>query len=158
MEKTKQIIEHSGVPARQLKFEITESCLVKDIEHVNALLMELQEIGIRIELDDFGTGYSSLNTLYNLPIHALKIDRSLVSNIEGENPTRAIISASIAMAKAMSMEVIAEGVETRAQSVFLGQAGVTVQQGYYFSRPLPFDAFATFLEERKEKPFQMVTS
>lgn len=141
LETTSKLIKKSGVPTKHLKFEITESCLVKDFKFVNRVLSELLELGIRIELDDFGTGYSSLTSLYHLPISGLKIDRSLISNINSKNPSKALIRATAAMAKAMSMEVIAEGVETIEESNFLRKEGIDIQQGFHFYKPLPFEDF-----------------
>lgn len=151
LKNTKQIIKDSGVAASQLKFEITESCLVKDFEAVNSVLEKLRHLGIRIELDDFGTGYSSLMSLYNLPINGLKIDRSLVSNINSNNSSKALIRATIAMGRAMAMEIIAEGVETLEESNFLTNEGTDIQQGFYFSRPLCFDDFVALLASPSPK-------
>lgn len=144
--RTKAIIQRSGVDIRRLKFELTETCLVQDLERGRAILSELRDIGLMIELDDFGTGYSSLNSLNKLPINALKIDCSLVQGIECETSTKAIVRATIAMAKAMSMHVIGEGVETAAQNEFLVAEGCDILQGFLYARPMPYDAFVSYLD------------
>lgn len=148
--KMKAIIERSGVNTRRLKFELTETCLVQDLERGKAILSELRELGLTIELDDFGTGYSSLNSLNKLPIHTLKIDCSLIHGIENENSTKAIVRATLAMARAMSLEVIAEGVETPGQRKFLIDEGCDILQGYLYARPMPYDAFAEYLVKHSD--------
>jgi len=148
LHNTKTIIENSGINPSLLRFEITESCLVEDFQHVNKTLAKLRSLGILIELDDFGTGYSSLNSLYQLHINALKIDKSLIKNIDSEDHSKEIIRAAIAMAKAMSVKVIAEGVENRAQKEFLRREKCDYQQGFYYSKPLPFHQFEALLTKR----------
>ena len=103
-------------------------------------------MGILIELDDFGTGYSSLNSLKKLPLSTIKLDRSLINDIGTKNVGGdAIVRAAVAMAKAMSMKIIAEGVETTAQKDFLVREGCDLLQGYLLARPMPFDDFVQYL-------------
>jgi len=150
-EKMKAIIIRSGVNINTLKFELTESCLIQDLERGQDILSKLSDLGLKIELDDFGTGYSSLNSLNKLPINALKMDCSLVHGIDEENSTKPIIRATLAMAKAMSMKVIAEGVETREQNQFLINEGCDMLQGYLYARPMPYDAFVEYIQNYEAK-------
>jgi hypothetical protein len=108
--------------------------------------------GVRIQIDDFGTGYSSLSYLRELPIDTLKIDRSFVNHVD-ENPAdQAIVSAILAMAKSLSLRVVAEGIETAAQLEVLNRHGCEVAQGFFFSRPLPAEQCRALLEELATRP------
>lgn len=162
LEKVKDIISGSGIDPRRLKFELTETCLLHDLDTGRATLESLQQMGIHIELDDFGTGYSSLNLLKNLPINTLKIDRSLIHGIETGSQGRTLVRAAIAMARAMSMTVIAEGVETQRQESFLVEEGCDIMQGFRYARPMPLPEFTSYLEDNSrsgskgEKPRLLV--
>ncbi|MBU1195269.1 MAG: EAL domain-containing protein [Proteobacteria bacterium] len=146
IEKVRKIITEKKVDTRRLKFELTETSLVQDLHRGNAILTELRDMGLSIELDDFGTGYSSLNALNNLPLNTLKIDRSLVNGVESDKSSSAIVRAVIAMAKAMSLTTIAEGVETQFQRDFLISEGCDILQGFLYARPMPYDDFIKFVE------------
>jgi diguanylate cyclase (GGDEF)-like protein/PAS domain S-box-containing protein len=152
LKKIETIISNNGVDPRQLKFELTETCLLHDLAKGRATLKALQKKGIHIELDDFGTGYSSLNLLKNLPINTLKIDQSLINGIETGDQGKALVRAAIAMARAMAMTVVAEGVETRIQENFLLKEGCDMMQGYRYARPLPLKDFMVYLEENNRFP------
>lgn len=119
----------------QLVLEITESVAVQDISDLSAKMEALQQIGVGISLDDFGTGYSSLAYIQQLPFDTLKIDQSFVQDIHQDPNDAAIVEAVLAMAKALDVDVIAEGVETREQRDFLRHRGCHLYQGYYFSKP-----------------------
>ncbi|EMS81648.1 putative bifunctional diguanylate cyclase/phosphodiesterase [Desulfotignum phosphitoxidans] len=147
LEKVKAIISSSGIDPRRLKFELTETCLLHDLDSGRATLESLQQMGIHIELDDFGTGYSSLNMLKNLPINTLKIDQSLIHGIETGSQGKTLVRAAIAMARAMSMTVIAEGVETERQESFLVEEGCDIMQGFRYARPMPLPDFTAYLNE-----------
>lgn len=151
LHKVSNLIDRSGVVVSRLKFELTESCLIKDLERAQSILSVLREMGIKIELDDFGTGYSSLNSLKNLPLDTLKIDRSLIHGIEGDPRDGAIVKAAIAMAKSLSLDVIAEGVETNQQRDFVVGEGCTMLQGFLFAKPAPLTDLVGFLEEHNQK-------
>ncbi|WP_022665237.1 sensor domain-containing protein [Desulfospira joergensenii] len=144
--KIVSIFKRTGVDPRRLKFELTETCLIQDMNRGRLILNELRGLGLRVELDDFGTGYSSLNSINNLPLNALKLDRSLIQGIENEGSSTAIVRAALAMAKAMSLMAIAEGVETRGQRDFLVKEGCEMLQGFYFARPMPYDDFKNYLQ------------
>lgn len=126
------------VPAESLYLELTESAVIQGEAGVLETLRKLQKIGIRIALDDFGTGYSSLSYLRHLPIDILKIDRSFIQDL-GQQNNNVILSAIITMAHALSLEVVAEGVETQCQFAFLKKEHCNLLQGYLFHRPEPVD-------------------
>lgn len=145
LSKVKRAIDQSDVEVRRLKLELTESSLFQDLEHASEVLQELRDLGLRIELDDFGTGYSSLTSLKRLPLDTLKLDGSLVHDIADDERGSAIVRAAIAMAKALSLKVVAEGVETPEQHAFLVREGCEMLQGFLFARPMPFEDFAVQL-------------
>lgn len=137
--KVEQALTSEPDAARCLSFELTENALFVDMDHAIEVLGQLHRLGLGIELDDFGTGYSSLSYLKRLPLDALKLDGSLVEDSTGDARDAAIVRAVIAMAKTLSLKVIAEGVETHAQRDFLAQEGCDVLQGFLLARPMPFD-------------------
>ena len=138
---------HDIIPTR-LKLEITESVLLKNVERAIATMSALQEIGVRFSLDDFGTGYSSLQYLKRLPIDQLKIDQSFIRDIATDSSDKAIVCAIIAMAHSLNMDVIAEGVETEDQRLFLLEKNCTHYQGYLFGKPVPIKQFEESLRKR----------
>jgi diguanylate cyclase (GGDEF)-like protein len=137
------------MPAR-LKLEITESVLLKNVEGAIATMNALNEFGVRFSLDDFGTGYSSLQYLKRLPIDQLKIDQSFIRDIATDTSDKAIVCAIIAMAKSLNLDVIAEGVETEDQRLFLLERGCNHYQGYLFSQPVPVEEFKALLRKDAE--------
>ena len=130
----------TGFPANKLEIEITESFLMGNELEATRVLSHLRNMGINIAIDDFGTGYSSLNYLKQLPIDKLKIDRSFIQHLPGSHKDRAIVQTVIALGKALSLEVIAEGVETQEQKELLLSLGCFSAQGYLYSRPLPSES------------------
>jgi diguanylate cyclase (GGDEF)-like protein len=128
-----------------LQLEVTESVLMQDLEASLKVLRQLHGIGIGLSVDDFGTGYSSLSYLKQLPLKALKIDRSFVRDVPADPDDVAITRAIIAMAHNLKLEVIAEGVETAPQLEFLLEHHCDQYQGYFFSPPVPADRFADLL-------------
>ena len=154
IDKVIAIINKTGVDPGQLRFELTETCLVQDVDRAKVILNQLCNIGLKIELDDFGTGYSSLNSVNNFPLSALKIDRSLISGIEQKKSKKAIVKAALSMAKAMDMSTIAEGVETKGQIEFLIQEGCDIFQGFYYARPMSFEAFTASLTKEVPSPVE----
>lgn len=129
-------LDDSGLPPELLELEITETVLMQHIDVIYEVLEQLNDKGVRIAIDDFGTGYSSLSYLKRFPIATLKIDRSFVNDIASDPNDKAIVSAIIAMAKQLNLEIIAEGVETKDQLEFLQVLSCNFVQGYYFSKPL----------------------
>jgi diguanylate cyclase (GGDEF)-like protein/PAS domain S-box-containing protein len=130
-----QILEETGLEAKYLVLEITES-MTMDLKKVTTVLNELKQLGVRISIDDFGTGYSSLAYLVNLPIHYLKIDKSFTKDISHSKNYKNIVSTIILMAHNIGLEVIAEGVETREQYDFLLEHKCDSVQGFWFSKPV----------------------
>ncbi len=140
VEDVARVLEDSALPPHALKLEVTESAAVEDAEAAAATLGALKEMGVRIAIDDFGTGHSSLSRLRNLPVDALKIDRSFVGGL-GLNPKdTAIIGSVIGLAKALGLAVAAEGIETDDQATRLRALGCDLGQGYHFAKPLPVGA------------------
>jgi diguanylate cyclase len=131
------IVTESGIDASALELEITESVLMKDDEWAKQAVVLLKKIGVSLAIDDFGTGYSSLGRLRHLPVDRLKIDRSFVTNLIDCAEDRAIVMAIIAMARSLSIEVTAEGVENLRQLMFLQENECQEAQGFLFSRALP---------------------
>lgn len=141
VESLRQLLGEHGLPGDLLELELTESILIADADEAMRRAKALRELGIRLALDDFGTGYSSLGYLKRFPIERLKIDRSFVADIPGNEEDQAIVIAIIELARAMRLSVTAEGVETEAQRVFLARHGCTELQGYLAAPALPADEF-----------------
>jgi EAL domain-containing protein (putative c-di-GMP-specific phosphodiesterase class I) len=139
LESVREVIENTGMPARYLDLEITESMLATDPDRIVTMLADVSRMGVTLTLDDFGTGYSSLSYLTRLPFHTIKIDRSFISEIELPRQ-RDIVQAIIAVAHSLNMRVIAEGIESPLQMTILRELGVDEVQGFYMSKPLEVDA------------------
>jgi diguanylate cyclase (GGDEF)-like protein/PAS domain S-box-containing protein len=139
-----QALADSGLAPAALEIELTEGMLVEDPDMAAALLHQLAGLGIGLAIDDFGTGYSSLSYLKRYPLNRLKIDQSFIRDLAHDPNDAAIVDAVIALANALKMEVIAEGVETEEQLRFLLAQGCEDIQGYYFGRPCPASEFSTF--------------
>ncbi len=146
-----QALADSGLEPRYLELEITESIAMEYADGTIARLNELKAMGLTISMDDFGTGHSSLSYLKRFPIDTLKIDQSFVQNVLLDSQDAAIAAAITTMARSLKMRVVTEGVETQEQIVFLRDQERDEVQGYYFSHPLPADAFALLL--RSNLPF-----
>ncbi|QDZ30112.1 bifunctional diguanylate cyclase/phosphodiesterase [Noviherbaspirillum sp. UKPF54] len=140
----RQLLQETGVASHLLQLELTESALMRNIETSIAILRDLKQMGVQIAIDDFGTGYSSLSYLSQLPIDVLKIDRSFVHAITGNNDNGVIVSAVIGMGASLSQRVIAEGVETKEQLDFLHAHHCDEGQGYLFSAAMPAEEFGRF--------------
>ncbi len=140
----REVLAQIGLEPRYLKLELTETILLHNVEEALVTLRELQALGVRISIDDFGTGYSSLSYLKKLPISELKVDHSFVRDLPHNEDDMAITSAILALADALSLEVVAEGVENQDQVNFLLDNGCDVVQGFLFQRPMPAAEFAEF--------------
>jgi EAL domain-containing protein (putative c-di-GMP-specific phosphodiesterase class I) len=145
----------SGLKARLLVLEATETIMLENREATLATLRELKRLGIGLAIDDFGTGYSSLAYLKRFPLDTLKIDGSFVRDLGGDGDDQAIVDAIIAMAKRLKLHVLAEGVETPQQAARLLHMGCYRMQGYYFSRPLPAGEIAAFVAAAQRSKGQL---
>ena len=144
----RETLQRHGLAGADLELEITESVVMDDPDASIGKLDALREIGIKLSIDDFGTGYSSLSYLKLLPIHTLKLDQSFVRDIESDPNDVAICTATIALAHNLGLTVVGEGVETKAQHVFLTSHGCDYLQGYLFSRPVPAAEALAFIRQR----------
>ena len=128
-----------------VELEITESAVMLDPTQALAILAELHSMKIRLSIDDFGTGYSSLAYIKKLPVDTIKIDRSFVMDMENDSNDEAIVRATVGMAHSLGLKVVAEGIETLGAWKMLEEMGCDIAQGYFISRPLPFDQLSAFL-------------
>ncbi len=145
-------IRRTGVKPHRLKLELTESLLADRMEITIAKMGTLKALGVTLSLDDFGMGYSSLSALKRLPLDQLKIDKSFVADLLTDPNDAAISRAIITLAQSLSLEVVAEGVETQAQRNFLMDQGCDQFQGYLFSKPLPIDQLERYLMAQAPHP------
>ncbi|MEG2633187.1 MAG: EAL domain-containing protein [Oscillospiraceae bacterium] len=140
-------LRRSNVPAGMIELEITENIVYKDLDKLITVLNVLHEKGFRISIDDFGSGYSSLNVLKNLPVDIIKLDRFMLSETLNSKREKTVVANIIRMAKELDMSVVAEGVETREQVLFLRGCGCETVQGFYYSKPIPAEKFAELLRD-----------
>ena len=138
-------LQKTGLDPSSLILEITESAIVENEPSANTTLQELAALGTQLAIDDFGTGYSSMSYLKRFPANFLKIDRSFVKELEEQPEGRPILSAMIALAQALNMVAITEGVETAEQLAQLRKMGCEMAQGYCFSEPLSSEAASALL-------------
>ena len=132
----RKVLRETGLDPKYLELELTESLLLTNADVMFSILQDLREMGVKLAIDDFGTGYSSLSYLRQFQVNRLKIDRSFVQDVAANPDDAAIATAIIKMAKALNLEVLAEGVETEAQMSFLRAQQCFDVQGYYFSKPV----------------------
>jgi diguanylate cyclase (GGDEF)-like protein/PAS domain S-box-containing protein len=150
IKKVESALSDTGLKPELLELEITESIMVTDVEETIRILHEFVDMGIQISVDDFGTGYSSLSYLRRFPVHTLKIDKAFVDRITERKEDDDLVRAIIAMGHSLGMKVIAEGVETDTQLLFLKSFQCNIIQGYYYSKPLPLDEFMNFIKNWKQ--------
>jgi diguanylate cyclase (GGDEF)-like protein len=139
-------IEQSGIDPSQIEFEITESLLIKDFEKTKLLLDEMHAVGCAIALDDFGTGYTSMSYLARLPIDIIKVDKTLVHNIDVNNNLMSIVKAIVTMSDGLGIKNIFEGVETMAELAVIKKMGGEIIQGFLFSKPLDTEEAIKWLD------------
>jgi diguanylate cyclase (GGDEF)-like protein len=130
-------LKDSGLEARYLEMELTESLIMQDVEQAVATMNELQSLGVQLSIDDFGTGYSSLSALKTFPVARLKIDKSFIEHLPSNENDKAVAGAVISLGQKLNLRVIAEGVETDEQVAFLRENNCDEMQGYHFSKPIP---------------------
>lgn len=151
VQEVKQILKKTGLPARNLKLEITESVVMENAELATNMLKQLSDLNVHLCIDDFGTGYSSLSYLHRFPVDTLKIDRSFVNRIEEKDENVEIVRTIATLARNLGMEVVAEGVESEDQLACLKALNCEYAQGYLFSRPLIREAATAFIENDRQK-------
>ena len=144
-------LEKAGISGDQLELEIKENSILHDEEHTRRTFDEIRDLGVSIALDRFGTGYSSLTHLRRFPIDRLKIDRSIVRQMETDPSKAAIVGGIIGLARQLSIGVVAEGVENEDELRLLRAKGCEDMQGYLFSKPLPPDQVTRFFERDKSE-------
>jgi EAL domain-containing protein (putative c-di-GMP-specific phosphodiesterase class I) len=157
-ERVSRILKETGLPATCLELEITESGLMETGGDVEQFLHTLHKLGVTLSIDDFGTGYSSLAYLKRFPVHQLKIDRSFIQDLPGNDNDSQLVSTMIAMARGMNLRVVAEGVEMPDQETLLASKGCDIAQGYLYSRPLPAEQLSQYLIENQFKGQSVQTS
>lgn len=146
MERVSVILQETGMHPDLLELELTEGALMQGFEEATDSMWRLKSLGVRLSVDDFGTGYSSLSRLARFPLDSLKIDRSFLKGVPGEPDMEGIVSAIIAMARSLGLEVIAEGVEQEAQIDFLLRQGCARCQGFLYSKPQRAEQIRLVLE------------
>ncbi|MDP3845146.1 MAG: EAL domain-containing protein [Pseudomonas sp.] len=149
-ELIRQVLTDTGLSAKYLEIELTESLLMNDGDATLKALVKIKDIGVSLALDDFGTGYSSLAYLKRFPFDTLKIDRSFIQDITNNADSAALTKSIIFMANALNLKTVAEGVETEGQLAFLINNQCDAMQGYYFSRPVPSAALTHMLQQEEK--------
>lgn len=152
VQKVRETLAEFEIDPTRLKLEITETAMLKDLNRVRGLLQELRALGVRIAIDDFGTGYSSMAYLRHLPVDTLKIDRSFVSTLGGDERVDGVVRAMIVMAQTLGLDVTSEGIETAEQLGVLRSLGCDSGQGYLFAKPLNAVGIAQFLAAPRHQP------
>lgn len=142
------VVERHGLTSRDVELEVTEGSLMDAATSEDAV-RQLAALGFRIAIDDFGTGYSSLSRLHRLPVHKLKIDRAFIGQLEGDRIGTSIVESILALANRLGLKTVAEGVETREQSLWLKEAGCTLIQGYYYARPMARERLIDWIQDRR---------
>lgn len=151
---TNQLIslaERFGIPARQITLEITESLFMSDHGIKIKNFHVLKKAGFNFSIDDFGTGYSALSYLRQFPVESLKVDKSYIVELGDTQQADTLVKVIIQMAKTLGIAVVAEGVETREQMLFLKNIGCEYIQGFYFAKPMPRDEFLAFIVEARKR-------
>ena len=145
VDEIRDTLRATGLPADRLELEITESVLLAEGEETTSALRAIRDLGVRLVLDDFGTGYSSLSYLRRMPLDTIKIDRSFVLGIDEDNSNLPIVKAVIALAHALGIDVVAEGIETAGQRALLRDLVCDRGQGYFYARPQASEMLSALL-------------
>jgi EAL domain-containing protein (putative c-di-GMP-specific phosphodiesterase class I) len=157
-ERVARALGATGLPAAALEVELTESVLIHDTEAMLASLHALKALGVGIAIDDFGTGYSSLAYLHAFPIDRLKIDQSFVRELGRRTDSQVVVRGIVQLARALSLETVAEGVEDRAAAQLLREMGCQRAQGYLFARPMPAADFSAFARQAGRERLALVAA
>lgn len=144
----KRVLSQTRMPPHYLEFELTESAIMQNPDRASMILRRLRKLGVALSIDDFGTGYSNLSQLKRFPISCLKIDRSFTSGMNSDIQDAAIVKAVVALAHSLNLEVVAEGIETQEQLVFIRDIKCQQYQGYLCSKALSSEDFQAFLHDR----------
>ena len=144
-------VDQNNVPRDKYYVEITESAFVEDAKEVIPVISRIRNSGFKVEIDDFGSGYSSFGALADLPFDVLKIDMQFIRSMDNNPKVKDIIKMIINLSKMLNATTVAEGVETKEQYLFLKENGCDVIQGYYFSKPLPFEEFEQLIKKEAGK-------
>lgn len=147
----KSLFEEYQIPPNLIEFELTESIYIDNTEKALELVNGFHEMGVKVSMDDFGSGYSSLNLLSGLPIDVIKLDKVFLKADSFKENDKIIISCVVDMARRLRITSLCEGVETLEQSNYLSEIGCEIQQGYYFSKPIPQEEFETFMDEHSRE-------
>ena len=145
------VLSQTNVDPNLLKIEITESILMEKYQYAQEVLLQLKQRQLKISLDDFGTGYSSLSYLHNLPFDTLKIDRSFIQSLTYLEQPTPIVEAIVQLANSLSLDVVAEGIETPIQEQILQKMRCKYGQGYFYTKPLPALAVEEFVDSVNSK-------
>lgn len=145
------IIEHTGASPSRIEIELTEGIVVSHPEIAKEKLLRLREAGFSVSLDDFGTGFSSIGYLRKLPFDKMKIDRGFIMDLETDPESAALMQSIASLGQALNLSVVAEGVETDVQRKMVHLAGCNLIQGYFFSKPLPFEELKTWCNGKKRE-------
>jgi EAL domain-containing protein (putative c-di-GMP-specific phosphodiesterase class I)/GGDEF domain-containing protein len=143
----KEIISQYDIPISSLTFELTESVMVNDFNHLSHIMNELASMGIHVAIDDYGTGYSSLLYISQLPFNELKIDKSFIKDLESSERDLTIVRTTIEMAKNLGLKIVAEGIESKAVGEILKRHGCNIAQGYYYQKPIEFSQYLSWLAQ-----------
>ena len=141
----KLALDHAGLKVCPIDIELTESCLIENEEQALALMKQFQKLGAAVHLDDFGTGYSSLSQLARVPIDAIKLDQSFIRGVNQQVVSQSLVRAIVAVAKALNLQVIAEGIETEEEAEFVMANGVDTRQGFLYAKPMPAEELEHWL-------------
>lgn len=147
--KIRDILERTAMEGKYLELELTEGILMQDVELTIDVLSELRSFGIRISIDDFGTGYSSMSYLKKFPLDILKIDQSFIQDLPHDPKDSAIVTAIAEMARGLSLEIIAEGIETHEQNLFVKKVGCDCMQGFYLQKPVAAASISKFIKQAR---------
>lgn len=146
-----QLVDQYQIPHQYIELELTESAFFDDKQMILNTVNKLQSYGFLVSMDDFGSGFSSLNSLKDLPLDIIKLDGEFFRGTENGDRSKTVIMDTIRMAKNLKMDIVAEGIETKDQVDFLSEIGCDYIQGYYYARPMPVDAFESFIESNQLK-------